>query len=164
MIENWRDIPGFEGLYMVSDLGRVRSRFRILRPAYDNRGALIVSLPCKRFKCGHRATKIHLLVLHAFEGPCPTGQVGRHLDGNPYNNVLGNLAYGTHKDNFADRDRHGRTARGEKNGFSTFTEAQIIEIRNHPRYKGYQQVLTHKYGVSQSAISQVVTRRTWRHL
>ena len=166
MIENWRDIPGLEGRYLVSDLGRVRSlvRPRILRPAYDNRGALVVSLPCKRFASGYRATKVHLLVLRAFVGPCPSGQKGRHLDGNPYNNALSNLAYGTPQDNMDDRERHGRTARGEKNGFSRLTEAQIVEIRSHPKYKGYQRELGKRYSVGQSAISSIVTRKTWKHI
>ena len=163
-MKNWRDIPGFENLYAVSDFGRVRSfrrGGRVLRPAYDNRGALVVSLPCKRFASGYRATKVHLLVLRAFVGPCPKGHIGRHLDGNPYHNALINLAYGTPQDNMDDRARHGHTPRGHQKVNACFTESQVIEIRAHPRYKGYQKDLMSKYNVSQSGISHVITGKTY---
>lgn len=55
-----------------------------------------------------RTTRVHVLVLEAFDRPRPKGAVCRHLDGNPINNHLSNLAWGTHKENTEDRKRHGR--------------------------------------------------------
>jgi hypothetical protein len=49
---------------------------------------------------------IHRLVLEAFVGPCPDGMECRHLDGNPGNNRLDNLAWGTRAENQADSIRH----------------------------------------------------------
>ena len=44
-MENWRDIPGYEGRYMVSDLGRVRGRrVDFLRQMLDRDGYLKVTL------------------------------------------------------------------------------------------------------------------------
>lgn len=50
---------------------------------------------------------VHRLVLEAFVGPCPEGMECRHLDGNPANNKLDNLKWGTRKENQDDSKRHG---------------------------------------------------------
>lgn len=54
-----------------------------------------------------RTCLIHHLVLEAFVGPRPQGCECRHLDGNPTNNILTNLVWGTHVENMRDRARHG---------------------------------------------------------
>jgi hypothetical protein len=163
--ENWRDVVGFEGHYMVSDLGGVRNvrTGRILSLA-EGSGALVVSLPCKRFISGHRATRVHSLVLEAFVGPRPHGMVGRHLDGNFRNNALSNLAYGTPKDNMDDRERHGNTARGVDKSNAAFTDEDIAFIRAYPRHDRYQEELAKRFNVTQSTISKIITRRSWFHL
>jgi hypothetical protein len=165
VIENWRDVVGFEGRYMVSDLGGVLSLIsgRLLKLA-TGRGTLIVSLPCVRFKSGYRATKVHLLVLEAFVGPRPSGMVGRHLDGNFRNNALSNLAYGTPQDNMDDRERHGNTVRGVDKSNTLFTADDIAFIRTYPRHDRYQEELAKKFNVTQSTISKIITRRSWNHL
>ena len=58
-------------------------------------------------------------VLDAFLGPAPPGTQCCHWDGDITNNRLRNLRWGTPKENMADRDRHGRTARGERHGSAT---------------------------------------------
>jgi hypothetical protein len=50
---------------------------------------------------------VHQLVLRAFVGPPEPGHIGRHLDGDPTNNALINLAWGTHSDNTKDSLGHG---------------------------------------------------------
>ena len=91
--------------YFVSDDGSVwsafRGRWRRLKPHPQSRGHCTVDL-------GKRNTRfVHRLVLEAFVGPCPDGMECRHLDGNPGNNRLENLAWGTPKENAADSIRHG---------------------------------------------------------
>jgi len=103
--EQWRPVPAFEGKYEVSDLGRVKSlRWtppRILRPGPSNYGHMSVVL-------GRRNTRmVHELVLIAFVGPRPPGQETRHLDGDPANNRLDNLCWGTRSENNRDAVRHG---------------------------------------------------------
>lgn len=65
--EQWRDIDGYDGMYQVSDLGRVRSRYsgewKVLRPAKINKGYLIVGL-CKDGK--RKGLTVHRLVANAF--------------------------------------------------------------------------------------------------
>ena len=119
MNEEWRPVVGWEGLYEVSDQGRVRSfdrtvhckngrtrryKGRLLKPQKSRDGYLRVAL-CRGDK--PRRRYIHRLVLAAFAGPCPDGMETRHMNGNPSDNRLANLQYGTHSENNLDRVKHG---------------------------------------------------------
>lgn len=104
----WVCVPGYEGLYEVSDEGNVRSlrrattSGRILK-LIRSRGYCFVTLS----RNGHeRSQAVHVLVLAAFIGPRPDGMDIRHLDGNGENNRLDNLAYGTRSENMQDALRH----------------------------------------------------------
>lgn len=108
--EQWLAIPGYEGLYDVSDSGRVRSHRRrgaaggIRKQTSHAFGYPTVDLYCN----DQRATfTVHQLVALAFLGPCPAGMEVRHRDGNPVNVVPSNLAYGTHSENISDKRSHG---------------------------------------------------------
>lgn len=118
MSEEWREIPGWEGAYEVSSHGRVRSmprtttrsdgvdvtlRGRIRRLCTDSGGYLYVSLSRPGFRT---RVRIHPLVADLFLG-IDRDEVVRHLDGNPKNNRVENLARGTHGDNVVDSVRHG---------------------------------------------------------
>lgn len=109
-MERWRTVEGYPA-YDVSDLGRVRSRRagveRLLKPYADTFGHLQVKLynsPTDR-----RQRLVHVLVMEAFVGPRSAPEIDtRHIDGDPTNNVLSNLAYGTHAQNARDMVEHGR--------------------------------------------------------
>jgi HNH endonuclease/NUMOD4 motif len=122
--ERWLPVVGYEGVYAVSDLGRVRSlarviivatpsggtferpiRARVMKTHVDAQGYLAVRLSGR--DSSGSPTTVHRLVAAAFIGPCPPGQEVRHLDGDRTNCVLVNLAYGTHSDNVHDSVQHG---------------------------------------------------------
>lgn len=123
MPEEWRTVPEYEGLYLASNLGEVRSlprnttRGRILKHIPDKRGYLYVTLT----KNGRqRRYQVHQVVMLAFAGFPKPGEEVRHLDGNPANNRWapgdtdeeirangGNLIYGTHARNMQDKADHG---------------------------------------------------------
>src|SRR5712691_3060160 len=101
--EHWLPIMGWEDLYEVSDLGRIRSldrrtprgirRGQVLKPFPGRNGYLSVDL--SRDEVQTRRT-MHRLVLEAFIGPCPAGQEARHgPGGSRTDNRLTNLCYGT---------------------------------------------------------------------
>lgn len=108
---------------------------------------------------------IHRLVLQTFVGPCPPGMECRHLDGNPTNNRLCNLCWGTRSENQHDRKRHGTTWRGnqkgEKNPGSKLTNRDIIFIRNSDLS---EKQLAFRFNVQQSAINRIKNRKRWRHI
>jgi len=88
----------------------------------------------------------------------------RHINGNPANNRLDNLLWGTPTENAADRDLHGTTARGERNAAATLTESQAREIKYRPRRWGMGKALASEFGVSESLVSDIRTGRTWTHI
>lgn len=125
--ERWLPIPSYEGLYEVSDHGRVRSldrrvtsgrrtRFQAGRVLSGARGR--VRHPHRRVPLSREgATKdfyVHRLVLEVFVGPCPPGMEACHNDGDPTNNHLGNLRWDTHFENVQDIARHGTNFQRQK--------------------------------------------------
>lgn len=120
MSEAWRPVRGYEGLYEVSDQGRVRSldrivgaarggtkrmKSRVLQPRPLKRGYQRVSLS----RDGRpRDVYIHRLVAEAFLGECPPGSEVCHRNGDPGDNRVLNLRWGSHGSNVQDTVTHGR--------------------------------------------------------
>lgn len=108
--ELWLSIPGYEGLYAVSNKGRVKSLARktytgnrsvpeIIRKPNIMKGYHCIALK----KCGKtKVFRIHRLVLEAFGKPQPGSKYEvNHIDGNKGNNCLENLEWCTPKENTA---------------------------------------------------------------
>jgi hypothetical protein len=111
-----------------------------------------------------RACFAHVLILEAFAGPCPDGMECRHLDGNPTNNRLSNLVWGTRLENMADKDRHGRQNRGETHSSAKITEADVLEIRRLRREGFGPRELSRMFGLSSGNICGIVSGATWKHI
>lgn len=114
-VENWRAIPGYEGSYEVSDLGRVRSLDRIISSGHRRRGLILKPIRHERGypmvnlwrSNSQRMQLVHRLVLAAFIGPAPKGFESLHADGDATNAALSNLSWGTHSENEYDQVDHG---------------------------------------------------------
>lgn len=118
-VEEWRPIPGYEGVYEVSSTGGVRTiarpmqrrngrpypvRAQTRKPVPNRYGYMTVRLCHNGVDTPH---EIHALVALAFIGPRPAGMDVRHLDGNKLNNTAANLRYGTRSENIIDAVTHG---------------------------------------------------------
>lgn len=115
--EEWRPVVGYEGLYEVSDLGRVRSLDRVTSHGHNRKGIVKATwlthsgyvnvTLCKR---GHRTkVGVHRLVCRAFNGPPPDNKPWvLHGNGTPGDNKPSNLRWGNGVENQADRTKHGR--------------------------------------------------------
>jgi hypothetical protein len=172
--ERWLPVVGYEGLYEVSDLGRVKSmerrvrspsgtrrvRERILRTKADTRGGYLhVPLSHDWIK---KNWPVHKLVLTAFVGPCPLGKEARHFpDNNPTNNKLENLSWSTTDQNGKDKITHGTSPRGEKNVRHKLTEEQVRFIRASNWSNRY---LSDHLSVSMCTVWQIRVGDTWSWL
>ena len=74
------------------------------------------------------------------------------------------LFLGTDQDNANDRENKERGAKGEKIKLSKLKNEMISEIRNSRRDGMSQQKIADKYNVSQTAISRVLSKKTWKHI
>lgn len=117
-MEEWRDIKGYEGLYQVSNYGRVKSLSRVvnrvrngklpikeclLKPHDNGRGYPLFSLVNAQ-KQKHSQT-IHHFVWDAFGDKPRNGHKAQidHIDDNPYNNHISNLRLVTASENSIKR-------------------------------------------------------------
>ena len=182
--EIWKPIPGFEGLYEVSDFGRVRSAYRkptfkgrVRSPNLTVKGYLSVVL----YKEGKRESPIgiHRLVAWAFLGPQPAKIVVNHLDGNPRNNRLSNLEYCTRKEDAQHAlrtglkpvgDRHWSRlhpelrARGEGHGMAKLSEKQAREIKHLLANGVGPTAAARRVGCSVKSAKDISAGKTWKHL
>lgn len=178
MEEEWRPVVGYESLFMVSNLGRVRSFSKIGTRSIVRNG--IKYWTCTRCWVGrikkltitdgyHRASlmgvrkSVHILVLEAFVGPRPEGLYGLHEDDDRSNNKLSNLRWGTQKENMADAARNGKTRIGEQKPDSKLTEGMA---RYAIRMRGIlsQMKIGRQLGVSAGAIQRIHDGDTWKHI
>jgi len=161
MTEIWKPVPGYAGLYSVSNLGEVFSAQtqKVLNPGVLKSGYRQVQL-CRAGK--REQIKVHRLVALAFLGqpPTPRHQVA-HNDGIPANNCVENLRWATAKENQHDRRRHGTASIGESNYRAKLTANDVLAIRASTARNCD---LARMYGVSWSQIYSIRIRKTWKHL
>lgn len=170
--EKWLDIPGYEGVYQVSNIGRIKrvsahhGRTRpnkILRPADDGKGYLRAVL------CNNgvtRTVQVHRMVAAAFLGPCAPGRHVHHKDYNPSNNRAVNLEYVTPAQNI-DHSRERINAaipRGERHRSTPLSAGDVRRIRElYSTGKYTQSAIAKRYGISFQSIGAIVRRETWKH-
>lgn len=135
MRERWLPVPGWDGLYEVSDLGRVRSLDRTVPHRYSGqvtlRGRVLRQCPSPPFgyllvnlSAGgiERTRYVHQLVAEAFHGPRPAGNEVRHGPGGMLDNSAANLCWGTPVANAQDKNRDG----------TVYQRARTVCPRRHP--------------------------------
>jgi DNA-binding XRE family transcriptional regulator len=88
----------------------------------------------------------------------------RHLDGNPQNNSLSNLAWGTPVQNAEDRRRHGTLIRGSRHKLAKIKERHVTEIIRYAEAGVSQAVLAQRFGLSQSTICRIINGKRWKHV
>lgn len=177
MTERWLAIPGFEGLYEVSDLGRVRSlgrtvysltktgaplpRFqseRMLSQQIARHGYVLIHL----YRGGKRTCRsLHSLVAEAFLGPPRDREEVCHRNGVRPDCRLTNLRYGTKQSNFADKVEHGTQIRGEAHYGAKLTEDAVRSLRA-------REITTHQmateYGITERHARKIAAGEMWRHV
>lgn len=168
MKEVWKDIPGYEGLYQVSNLGGVRGlvyqgkpRVKWVKPYSGFWGRPKVQL----FK--HKKNTLHpvsRLVLSAFVGLPPKGYQAAHLDGNPLNDRLDNLKWCSPKENNSHKFMHGTMQHGFSSPGSKFSRETFALVEKMLGMGVSQYEIAEVFNVNQSTISRIKTRARWKHI
>ena len=111
MTEKWKDVDGYDGLYKVSTLGRVKGKHRIKSQQDNGKGYLMVRLNKNGESRWHL---VHRLVAKAFiENPQNKPTVN-HIDGNRKNNKFNNLEWSTYSEN----NLHSYRSNGRKSALA----------------------------------------------
>lgn len=148
----------------VRSLPRKTTNGKILKQIINAKGYPCVNL-CKNGVS--RKTMVHQLVLLVFVGPRPKGQISRHLNGNTKDSRLTNLKYGSFSQNNHDAVKHGtfRDMKGSKHHLAKLTEEKVLDIRNQYSTGNFsQRQLAKTFNVSQQTISDIITKKLWRHI
>lgn len=176
MSELWLPVVGYEGLYEISNLGRVRSmprtvpcaagkKFRvspgkILKQA-NTKPYLMVPLSANGV---HAQKLVHRLVLEAFAGPCPNGFQACHFNGNAIDNRIGNLRWDSPTRNHADNKRNGVTPIGESHHAAKLSVLAVRKAREMHAAGATITAISRHFGVSRASASKAIHRNTWGHV
>lgn len=176
-METWKDIPGYEGLYQVSDCGNVRSLARITMRA-DGKRLPVKGRVLKQQKSfdynfvtlykgsGYWQEKTHRLVMLAFCGECPPTCEVHHIDGNGRNNNINNLEYvdkGTHLKKIHATTISGRS-KGEKNVKAKLDSGKVKEAKALIDNGLSLKAIARLFGVADTTIAGIKHGKTWKHL
>lgn len=174
--EEWRNVVGYEGIYSVSNLGRIR---RDLSRTYGKAGHILkwwADPTHKRAsnrrptvtlcKDNHKETwQVHMIVALAFLGPYPEGHEVNHIDGELTNTRASNFEYLTTKANHEHAARMGLKAHGTEHHAAKLTDEDVREIRQrYARGDISQRALARAYPVNQAAVKDILLGITWTHV
>ncbi len=176
--ELWLPVKGYEGLYEVSSLGRVRSVDAIIShlitKSYFRKGRirnLTVS------KCGYNSTHISKggidktlrvcrAVAQAFiPNPENKPQVN-HINGIKTDNRVENLEWCTASENVIHAYKTGLKVGkgGSSSPCAKFTDEEILQIRSTTKGKGFYTEEAKKYGIVNSAYGNIIRRKTYKNI
>lgn len=189
--EVWKDIQGYEGLYQISNIGRVKSlerkvshskgglrqvNKRILKNLLNKYGYAYVKLN----NTGKKYFSLHRLVaLNFIANPENYKQVN-HKDFNKLNNNVSNLEWCSctmnirydwlHKRREHQRKISSETIaksdiwrKGSEHSQAKLNDAQVLKIREMVKTKSHMEIAK-LFGVSRPTITLIANRKLWRHI
>ena len=187
-MELWRDIEGYEGLYQISNLGRIKGLDRV-NVSENGRRTRVKSKVLHqtlyrgyykiRLSKGNRKRDFytHRLVAFAFcEKPDGKNTVN-HIDGVKNNNVSRNLEWVTQKENVKHAWESGLAKvsynnlngnyQGEMIKASKLKDEDVLYIRKNSLKNGGSMTiveLSKKFGVGTNTVSKALSYKTWKHI
>ena len=174
-MEIWKDIPGYDGWYQVSNHGRVRSwrkygncnkktkHPKIMNGSVNNKGYVMIHL---RIGDNSEYISTHRLVGKLFIPNQENKPQINHIDGDKLNNNINNLEWVTAKENTAHafEAKLRENPKGEKHGNSILTKGDVFKIHDLYNKGVFQKKIAKKFGIAQQTVSEIVTFRKWKHL
>lgn len=177
MNETWKEIEGYNGIYYVSNLGRVKSvdhyltnrigsgkqTGRFLKLQKSNKGYLRVSLSLnkKRFQTG-----VHRLVAKSFV-PNPENKLQvNHKNGIKTDNRFDNLEWVTNRENLVHAYKNNliKLNKGEKHHNSKLSNKDVEVVRWLHKIGWTGKQLAEDYKISGAAMSKILKRETYKNV
>lgn len=170
--EIWKDIEGYEGLYQVSDMGRVKSfprpgtrtmKPRILKLSIEKKGYVKLNL---RKNNRVKTVRIHRLVALSFLLNPENKRVVNHVDSDRSNNMLENLEWATQSENIIHGYQHGNIEykNGSMGNGAKLTETDIPAIRSWLSKGWTQKRVAVLFRISESGIGKISRGEIWNHV
>lgn len=174
-IEQWKDVVGYEGLYMVSDLGRVKSLERVSKHNYGGFRKVpekILSQGKKRYcnvvfsvEANRKTFLVHRLVGNAFIPNPENKPTINHKKGNRKDNRKTSLEWNTIKENANHSYDIGLSkTHSEKHHSAKLKNSDIPNIIEKCKNGLTQREVSKLYNVSESTISVIMTKRKWNRI
>lgn len=176
-MEEWRVIPNYNGVYYVSNFGRVKSidhycknrigsgkqTGRILKQHKCYKGYLRVSLSKNKIKKNY---SVHRLVAKSFcENPKNKPQVN-HIDGIKDNNISGNLEWVTNSENqiHAIKNNLIKHNIGAESHNSKLSKSDVIEILNLRKKNKTLKYIGNIYDISSTSVCNIINNKTYKNI
>lgn len=177
-MEIWKSVVGYEGVYSVSNYGRLRRD----NPSKRNeaKGGILENKSTRNryhmvrlfnspygMKIPPKEIAVHSLITRAFLGERIKGYQVNHKDGNKKNNVLSNLEYVTRSDNFIHALEMGLMIPicGENHHKSKLSNKKVKYIRKQALNRNMSAVeLANKFGVHKATIHRVIKKSFWKSI
>jgi hypothetical protein len=166
--EVWKDIKGYEGIYKVSNFGRVKSlgneftrKERFLKLCLQSKGYLTVVL---QKDATRKMVLVHRLVAEHFIDNTESKPQVNHINGDKTDNAIENLEWVSHRENLDHAIKNNLTLKGEENRNSKLKDVDVIKIHSLLQRGATTKELSESYNISYSTIDGIRTNRYWKHL
>lgn len=161
MNELWHEILGFEGLYQVSNLGRIKNKKGMFLKPYLQNGYLRVGLYKNK---SIKSIYIHRLVATAFIPKIEDKNIINHKDGNKLNNNVQNLEWCNYSENnqhaYKYKLKIAKPLFGEKSPHHKLTNKDIQYIRANWNYNTKD--LANKFNITTTHIRRIIKNECWK--
>jgi hypothetical protein len=169
-MEIWQDLPGSEGTYQISNLGRVKTLDRVIKCGRNIKKHIPEKVMAVRDHAGYKTVtlringktkvcSIHRLVAKTFIANSNNYKCVNHIDGNKENNAVDNLEWCDYSHNIKHAYNNG--LRVAKNS-PKLTNSQVSDIRKLCNTSDYTLTrIAEIFGVSKSTISKIKNYKSW---